>query len=64
MAASDDTTWPNGAPSVGETAERPRTVEREDIELFTEISGDRNPLHDDEDAARATQFGEIVVRGA
>ena len=30
---------------------------------FTEISGDRNPLHYDLDAARASRFGEIVVQG-
>ena len=34
-----------------------------DIELFTEISGDRNPLHYDEKIAQATQFGGIVVQG-
>ena len=34
-----------------------------DIELFTEISGDRNPLHYDEAAARASRFGGIVVQG-
>lgn len=63
MADSSDPVWPNGAPAVGDTAERSRTVEREDIERFTEISGDRNPLHYDEGAARNTQFGEIVVQG-
>lgn len=63
MADSDDPAWPRGAPSVGETAERSRTVEREDVRRFTEISGDRNPLHYDEEVARATQFGEIVVQG-
>ncbi|MFW6153558.1 MAG: MaoC family dehydratase [Halobacteriota archaeon] len=63
MPDSSDSAWPRGAPSVGETAERSRTVEREDIRRFTEISGDRNPLHFDEEAARATQFGEIVVQG-
>jgi acyl dehydratase len=35
----------------------------EDIVRFTEISGDRNPLHYDIDAARATPFGEIIVQG-
>ena len=35
-----------------------------DIELFTEISGDRNPLHYEEQAARATRFGGIVVQGS
>ena len=58
-----DTAWPKGAPSVGQTAERTRGVTARDIELFTEISGDRNPLHYDEVAARATRFGGIVVQG-
>ena len=35
----------------------------EDIALFTELTGDRNPLHYDEDAARASRFGEIIVQG-
>jgi len=50
-------------PAVGDTAERSRSVEARDIELFTAISGDRNPLHYDEEAAKATRFGEIVVQG-
>ena len=48
---------------MGQKAERSRLVRREDIALFTEISGDRNPLHYDEEAARASRFGEIVVQG-
>jgi acyl dehydratase len=40
-----------------------RTVTAADIELFTEISGDRNPLHYDLQAAKASRFGEIVVQG-
>lgn len=40
---------------VGATARRTRTVTRHDIELFTELSGDRNPIHyDDVITARAT----------
>jgi acyl dehydratase len=50
-------------PRVGQRAERTRRVEPEYIRLFTEISGDRNPLHYDEAAARASRFGEIVVQG-
>jgi acyl dehydratase len=38
-------------------------VSARDIELFTEITGDRNPLHYDEDAAAASPFGEIIVQG-
>jgi len=55
--------WPNGAPAVGQRARRSRLVTDRDIGLFTEISGDRNPLHYDEEAARATRFGGIVVQG-
>ncbi len=55
--------WPNGMPEVGQKAQRSRDVTARDIELFTEISGDRNPLHYDEEAARATRFGGLVVQG-
>ncbi len=50
-------------PFVGQIAELSRTVGDTDIALFTKISGDRNPLHHDEDAAKASRFGEIVVQG-
>ena len=55
--------WPRGAPQVGQRAERSRQVTSRDIELFTELSGDRNPIHYDEAVARATSFGGIVVQG-
>jgi acyl dehydratase len=55
--------WPAGQPAVGDTAERSRTVTQRDIESFTEISGDRNPLHYDAEFAAATSFGGIVVQG-
>lgn len=48
---------------MGQKAEMSREVLREDIRKFTEISGDRNPLHYDEEAARESRFGEIVVQG-
>jgi acyl dehydratase len=50
-------------PSVGATARRTRTVVAEDIERFTEMTGDRNPLHYDEGAARRSRFGRIIVQG-
>jgi acyl dehydratase len=55
--------WPNGMPEVGQSARRSRAVSARDIELFTAISGDRNPLHYEEAVARATRFGGIVVQG-
>jgi len=51
------------APRIGQTASRSRLVTRRDIELFTEISGHRNPLHYDEELAARTRFGGIVVQG-
>jgi acyl dehydratase len=48
---------------VGDTARRSRRVEARDIELFTEITGDRNPLHYDEAAAARTRFGGLIVQG-
>src|SRR5690349_18312454 len=48
---------------IGDSARRTRTVTRRDIELFTAISGDRNPIHYDEDLAAASRFGGIVVQG-
>lgn len=50
-------------PAVGDVAEMTRQVSPDDIRLFTEISGDRNPLHYDVEAARASRFAEIVVQG-
>src|SRR5262245_66633369 len=55
--------WPAGAPEIGQRAELTREISQVDIELFTAISGDRNPLHYDEGIARATKFGAIVVQG-
>jgi acyl dehydratase len=48
---------------IGATARRSRTVTRQDIALFTEISGDRNPIHYDEELAAASRFGGVVVQG-
>jgi acyl dehydratase len=48
---------------VGQTARRSRTVSARDIELFTEMTGDRNPLHYDETAATRSRFGGLIVQG-
>jgi acyl dehydratase len=50
-------------PRVGAVARRTRTVRQRDIELFTEITGDRNPLHYDEALAAQSRFGGLVVQG-
>jgi acyl dehydratase len=48
---------------VGQTARRTRQVSDRDIELFTELTGDRNPLHYDAAAAERSRFGAIIVQG-
>lgn len=48
---------------VGASARRTRTVTQRDIELFTEITGDRNPIHYDPELAAASRFGSLVVQG-
>lgn len=35
----------------------------EDVIRFTEISGDRNPLHYDESVAAGSPFGRLIVQG-
>ncbi len=50
-------------PKVGDVARRSRRVQARDIELFTEITGDRNPLHYDEAAATRSRFGGLIVQG-
>ena len=55
--------WPGRAPKTGDVAEMSRLVIAADIESFTAISGDRNPLHYDAQAAKSSRFGEIVVQG-
>ena len=51
------------APPSGATATWTRTITQRDVETYAEITGDRNPLHFDEDFARQTRFGRLVVQG-
>jgi acyl dehydratase len=48
---------------VGDTARRTRRITERDIELFTELTGDRNPLHYDAATAARSRFGKIIVQG-
>ena len=50
--------------AIGAFARRSRAVTERDIALFTEITGDRNPIHNDRDLAAASRFGGLVVQGA
>ena len=53
----------NGRPKVGDVAERSRRTSMADVEAFTRITGDRNPLHSDRDLAGRSMFGRLIVQG-
>ena len=50
-------------PQVGQRASRSRKISARDIELFTELTGDRNPLHYDERVASNSRFSGLIVQG-
>jgi acyl dehydratase len=52
-----------GMPEQGATAERHKDIAVSDIELFSAMTGDRNPLHTDRAAAEASRFGGVIVQG-
>lgn len=52
-----------GRPAVGAIAERSRVTRVADIHAFTEMTGDRNPLHYDEALVKKTPFGKLIVQG-
>lgn len=47
----------------GDTASLSRTISDDDIRAFAEATGDRNPLHLDEDFAKQTRFGRRIAHG-
>ena len=58
--------WPRtikGRPAVGAAAERRRRTGIRDVEMFTEMTGDRNPLHYDAELAARSPFRELIVQG-
>lgn len=52
-----------GRPTVGQSAERSRATRMSDITAFTEMTGDRNPVHYDKALAEKTTFGKLIVQG-
>jgi acyl dehydratase len=52
-----------GRPAVGASAERSRRTSTRDVEMFSEMTGDRNPLHYDPELASASAFGGLIVQG-
>ena len=54
----------DGLIEVGDKAYVEKVFTKEDMVLFSDISGDKNPLHLDEDYARTTMFKRPIVFGA
>jgi acyl dehydratase len=52
-----------GKPVVGATAENSRQTSMRDVEMFSEMTGDMNPLHYDSALANASPFGGLIVQG-
>jgi acyl dehydratase len=52
-----------GRPVLGRRAERSRTTTMRDVEMFTEMTGDKNPIHYDVELATNSPFGGLIVQG-
>lgn len=52
-----------GRPTSGSSAERRRTTTMRDIEMFTEMTGDKSPIHYDRELAEASPFDGLIVQG-
>lgn len=49
--------------TVGEDATFSRTFTQEDVQMFSRLSGDANPVHLDESYAQQTRFGGRIIHG-
>ena len=47
----------------GDSASLSKTISDDDIRAFADVTGDRNPLHLDEEFARQTRFGRRIAHG-
>jgi 3-hydroxybutyryl-CoA dehydratase len=63
MSMSEETKDPAPLPAVGARATRVRTITDTDIVRFAEVSGDRNPVHLDEEYAARSPFGQRIAHG-
>ena len=48
---------------IGDSASLTRTITDEDVRAFAALTGDFNPVHVDDEAAKRSRFGKRVVHG-
>lgn len=49
--------------AVGDAASAERAVTTDDIDAYADLTGDRNPIHLDEEYAEGTMFGGRIAHG-
>ena len=50
-------------PTVGQKARRSMTLTADHVRIYSEMTGDRNPLHNDAAFTARTRFKELIVQG-
>lgn len=66
LTAASDPIWQRttkGKPALGSVAERTRQTSMADVEMFSAMTGDMNPLHYDAELAAQSPFGGLIVQG-
>lgn len=66
LTAVSDPIWQRttkGKPALGSVAERTRQTSMADVEMFSAMTGDMNPLHYDAELAAQSPFGGLIVQG-
>ena len=60
---ADPLTTSSLAVAVGQSASITREITEDDVVAFANATGDRNPVHLDEEAAKTTRFGRRIAHG-
>tara|TARA_B100001971_G_C17955263_1_gene414599 strand:+ start:298 stop:708 length:411 start_codon:yes stop_codon:yes gene_type:complete len=49
---------------IGDSASLEKVIHEKDVKIFSELTGDKNPLHMDYSFAKKTKFGARIAHGA
>jgi acyl dehydratase len=63
MASKTETIEPFDELEIGEVAKTSKHIVEDDVKKFSDVTGDSNPLHLDEEYAEDTIFGGRIVHG-